>query len=125
MSTAVNSRGTAPADLGPPGTTDLTQGRRCITVMGGPSPSSGRSGNGPNWVTRSEFARRVLRQADPALADTSVFIARDSGREFDEAGSPSSRSQHLGLADVGYSDPKGCESGDRGSVLSESGLSAL
>ena len=49
-----------------------------ITVDGRPVAVLRPLGQRPRWVSRSEFARRLLRQADPALAEDLRALAPDT-----------------------------------------------
>ena len=48
-----------------------------ITVDGRPVAVLRPLGQRPHWVSRSDFVRRVLRQADPALAGELRDLAPD------------------------------------------------
>ncbi len=49
-----------------------------ITVDGRPVAVLRPVGQRPRWVNRAEFARRILRQADPGLAGDLRALAADT-----------------------------------------------
>ena len=54
-----------------------------ITVDGRPVAVLRPVGQRPRWVSREEFSRRVLRQADPALAAELRALAPDTVDDLD------------------------------------------